>query len=238
MIICILNSGTGSRLSKFTQYMPKGLVPLNETTTILGRQLTIFQKFGHFNHVITTGYLNGKIQEYIKNFFPNLLVNFLYSENFSTTNYITSLELLREKYKDEIIIIHGDIVFEESVARDLLDAKNSVVVIDSTLPLPEKDFKARIKNGRVVEIGIDLFGPDCFACQPVYHLVQKDWNIWQDSIHNFCSIGMNNVYAENAFNVISSLVDLYPLDVQGRFCMEVDNEDDLNLVMRRLGGNA
>jgi len=90
-----------------------------------------------------------------------------------------------------------------------------------------KDFKARVKNGRVIEIGIDVFGPDCYACQPLYHLRKQDWNIWQLEIQKFCKNGNESVYAENALNEVSTTMELYPFDVDGRLCMEIDNEADL-----------
>jgi phosphoenolpyruvate phosphomutase len=110
-----------------------------------------------------------------------------------------------------------------------------MVVIDSTLPLPEKDFKARIKDGKVVEIGIDVFGHDCYACQPFYHLHKEAWNAWQAAISDFCDKGKNTVYAEEALNTILETLNLYPLDIQGRFCMEIDNEEDLAKARVKMG---
>jgi NDP-sugar pyrophosphorylase family protein len=67
MNICILNSGFGSRLKKYTAEMPKRLVPLNDNYSILSKQIDIFGSLGGFNYVVTTGYLDGMIQEYLKN---------------------------------------------------------------------------------------------------------------------------------------------------------------------------
>jgi len=230
MDICILNSGFGSRLKKYTTKMPKGLVPLNDNDSILSKQIDIFRLLDDFNYVITTGYLDGMIQEYIKNRYPKLDVNYLFNEKYESTNYITSLHLLDADYKDSIILLHGDLVFEKSVASDVVNSNKSVVIIDSSLPLPEKDFKAKVVDGKVVAIGVDLFGDNCFACQPFYHLKKKDWNIWQKEITHFCDEGITDVYGENALNAISDKIDLFPFDVKGRLCKEIDNEEDLTSV--------
>lgn len=234
MNICILNSGFGSRLKKYTESKPKGLVSLTADETLLSWQVKTLSSIGDYTYHITTGYLNGMIQSYMAARFPGISVTYTPNLRYATTNYITSLELLRGRCDDELILLHGDLLFEESVAKDVLTSSKSIVVIDSTLPLPEKDFKARIKDGRVVEIGIDVFGPDCYACQPFYHLTKQDWNIWQDEIHSFCTQGIELVYAENALNNVSDQMQLYPFDIHGRFCMEVDNEDDLIKARREL----
>ena len=236
MDICILNSGFGSRLKKYTQFVPKGLVPLDGSTTILSRQLSILNMFGEHRYALTTGYLDGEIQRYLHVHFPDLKTEYFVNTRYAETNYITSLLLLEPRFQSELVLMHGDLVFEHSVVKDILESPRSVVVVDSTLPLPEKDFKARIKDGKVVEIGIHVFGDDCFACQPLYHLTKKDWNTWQTTISEYCARGEESVYAENALNSVSSRMDLYPLDVKGRLCMEIDNEADL-LSARKLMEN-
>lgn len=225
--ICILNSGFGSRLKKYTETKPKGLVPLSENQTLLGLQLETLNTLGNHIYCITTGYLDGMIQAYIEQSFSQLEVSYFVNKRYANTNYITSLDLLYDTFKDEIVLLHGDLVFEKSVAKDVLSSSKSVVVIDSTLPLPKKDFKARVKDGKIVEIGVDVFGPDCYACQPFYSLSKKDWSIWQDEIRSFCTQGKESVYAEDALNSVMDLVDLYPLDIKGRLCMEIDDENDL-----------
>ncbi len=227
MDICIMNSGFGSRLKKYTQDVPKGMVPLDDGTTILSRQLEILRKSGNHRYVITTGYLDGMIQGYLGKQFPDLDITYLVNTRYASTNYIASLELLNGLFVDSIILLHGDLVFEESVARDIIDSPFSTVAVDSSLPLPAKDFKARIHEGKVIEIGIDVFGTDCLACQPMYRLTKGDWNRWQQEIHTFCARGEESVYAEHALNRISSQLDIRPLDVKGRLCMEIDNEEDL-----------
>lgn len=227
MDICILNSGFGSRLERYTRDTPKGLIPLKGSETILGRQIRLLSTTGEHRFVITTGYLANMIDQYIPDTYPGLNVSFKHNIRYSATNYITSMDLLKDSYTDDLVLLHGDLVFEQSVARDVIGSAHSVVVIDSTLPLPEKDFKARIKQGKVVEIGVNVFGPDCYACQPLYHLMKQDWNLWQQEIHDFCIRGNDTVYAEEALNAISDRMELYPLDVTGRLCMEIDNEADL-----------
>ena len=45
--------------------------------------------------------------------------------------------------------MHGDLVFEDKVLKSVLANKKSCMVVSSTTPLPEKDFKAVIENDKI-----------------------------------------------------------------------------------------
>ncbi len=86
-------------------------------------------------------------------------------------------------------LLHGDLVLEPSVMSDLPHRRKSCVAVDASAPLPEKDFKARITDNRVKAIGIEYFGADCVACQPIYHMQKKDMLLWLEQIKRFCANG-------------------------------------------------
>ena len=96
------------------------------------------------------------LKKYIKEKYPDLKVTFVHNLLFSSTNYIYSIYLARNELDDDIVLMHGDLVFSDEVLEGVLNQAQSCVVVDSTIELPEKDFKAVIKNGRVSMIGIDL----------------------------------------------------------------------------------
>lgn len=234
MIAIILNSGKGSRLKELTQDNNKCLVNLDDNTTILSKQIDTLLQVGIEDIIITTGYLQDNIINYINSKYKNNNIKFVYNELYDSTNYIVSLERLIDLKFNDVVLMHGDLVFEKSVLFDIINSDTSSVVIDSTKSLPEKDFKAKILNNRVKEIGINISGIDCFACQPLYHLLEEDWTLWQKEIHKFCISENTNVYAENALNQITNKLEITPLDVLGRLCMEVDTKEDLEQVQKEL----
>jgi phosphoenolpyruvate phosphomutase len=117
--------------------------------------------------------------------------------------------------------------------RDLLISTESCIAVDSALPLPEKDFKARLESGRVKAVGIEFFGSDCVACQPIYHMRKNDMLMWLDEIERFCASGERNVYAEKALNNITDKAALFTVELGGRLCNEIDNTEDLNIISSR-----
>lgn len=225
----VLNSGKGSRLKELTTTRPKGLVNLDDEATLLSRQIDLLLSCGIDDIIITTGYLEEQFKSYLGKRYPNLSIRFVYNELYATTNYIVSLDKLHDiDFDDSLLMMHGDLVFSREVLQALIDQPSSSVVIDTAAPIPEKDFKARLgSDGLVKEIGINVFGKGCFACQPLYKLSHEDWRCWQKVIRSFCKAGTTHVYAEDALNSILEHLPLRAYDVKSSLCMEVDDQKDL-----------
>ena len=229
----ILNSGLGSRMGYFTSEHPKCMTEVNGMETILSRQLTQLANAGIEEVVMTTGLFDNILVEYCKSLELPLKYTFVKNPVFRETNYIYSIYCAREYLVDDILLMHGDLVFENEVLDRVIESEESCMTVSSTLPLPEKDFKAVIKDGKVVKVGIEFFN-QAMAAQPLYHLKKKDWKIWLERIEKFCESGNTKCYAENAFNEVSDACEIFALDVKNLLCNEIDNPEDLAVVSSRV----
>lgn len=225
----ILNSGMGTRLGNLTKKNPKSLVKIYDNETIFSRAISILSNYGVDEFIITTGYLNNVLEDYATKTFPNVNFKFIHNSVYDKTNYIKSMDLI-PKINNDIILLHGDLVFSEITVHNIISSDKSCVVVDSTIPIPKDDFKAKIENNRIKYIGVDYFDEGAVACQPFYKLKNKDWKIWKNKIHEFCENNQTNVYAENALNQITDELIIHPLDLKGLLCMEVDTKEDLKRV--------
>lgn len=229
----ILNSGLGSRMGDITKNHPKCMTDISDIDTILSRQLKLLKNNGINDIVITTGYYDQVLIDYCNNLDLELNIEFINNPIYRDTNYIYSIYCARLYLNDDIVLMHGDLVYEDSVLKDILYESNSVMTISSTLPLPEKDFKAVVENNHIIKVGINYFD-NAYAAQPLYKLNKKDWQIWLNSIIRFCENNNTKVYAENAFNEVSDECLIYPYDVKNRLCNEIDNPEDLENVKKRI----
>ena len=183
--------------------------------------------------VVTTGYFDKVLVEYCKTLALPLNIEFVLNPSYDCTNYIYSIYCARDILKDEdILLLHGDMVFQKDVLEKVLATGNSCMTVSSTVELPQKDFKAVLKDGKIVAVGIEFF-ENAVAAQPMYKLLKQDWNIWLSRICTYCENGTVKCYAENALNEVSDQMYLLPLDVQDSLCNEVDNEEDLRVVSER-----
>lgn len=229
----ILNSGLGHRMGVLTSEHPKCMTEISATDTILSRQLKLIVAAGIKEVVMTTGYFDEILVQYCNSL--NLPLNFTFVNNplYAETNYIYSIYCAREYLDDDILLMHGDLVFEYSVLEDLLAFSKSCMKVSSTIALPEKDFKAVVHNGRVEKVGIEYF-TDSMEAQALYKLNREDWKLWLNEIVAFCETNNRKCYAENAFNGVSDKCAIYAYDVKNRLCSEIDTPEDLKMVSERL----
>jgi cytidyltransferase-like protein len=230
----ILNSGLGSRMGVITNEHPKCMTEISFKNTILSRQLRMLASFGVEEVVMTTGYYDKVLVDYCNALHLPLKYTFVNNPLYDKTNYIYSIYCAKDALKDDdIILMHGDLVFESRVMEAVIDNENSCMVVSSTLPLPEKDFKAVIRDGRIEKVGINFFD-NAMAAQPLYKIKKEDWLVWLANIEKFCENDNRKVYAENAFNEVSDKCKIYPCDVQDMLCSEIDTPEDLKVVSQKV----
>lgn len=230
----ILNSGLGHRMGSITDTHPKCMTEISSDNTILSRQLKKLAAFGVNQVVMTTGYYNNILEEYCNGLHLPIRFTFVNNPIYDKTNYIFSIYCAKDLLKDDdVILMHGDLVFEPLVLEAILKRDVSCMAVSSTLPLPDKDFKAVIKDGRIEKVGIEFFD-NAMAAQPLYKILKEDWLVWLENIEKFCESDNRNCYAENAFNEVSDRCRIYPVDIKDMLCAEIDTPQDLEVVSARV----
>ena len=229
----ILNSGLGSRMGVLTSEHPKCMTEISGNETILSRQLRQIADAGIEEVVMTTGAFDSVLVNYCQSLELPLHITFVKNPVYAETNYIYSIYCAKEYLDDDILLMHGDLVFENEVFDRVVNHEGSCMTVSSTLPLPEKDFKAVICDGKVVKVGIDFFN-EAMAAQPLYKLTRESWQKWLEKIVAFCEADNRKVYAENALNELDGAAGIDSLDVGNMLCSEIDNPEDLAVVSAKL----
>ena len=230
----ILNSGMGRRMGALTSEQPKCMTEISARETILSRQLRLLGEAGVEEAVITTGYFDRELMDYCRSLRTELSISFVRNPRFAETNYIYSIYLARDQLRgQEILLMHGDLVFEASVLEDVISSPDSCMKVSSTLPLPEKDFKAVVRDGLVKRVGVEYF-EEAVEAQALYHLMPGEWDLWLTKITEMCESGETSCYAEEALNRLEGTCRIRALDVENRLCAEIDTPEDLAAVSARL----
>ena len=114
MIALILSGGEGKRLKPLTDYVPKSLIPLNNTP-IIEWQIRYFKKFGINEFVICAGYKSEQI------------INYLDSKNILRTKIHYSIEKIplgtggaikkasRFIHEKNFFVVNGDVITDLNV---------------------------------------------------------------------------------------------------------------------------
>ncbi len=235
----IFNSGMGSRMGKSTRLKPKCMTALYNAETIFARQIRILSACGIEEFVVTTGPFADQIEAQAaacQRYDPGLRFIFVPNPRYRTTNYIVSMYLVRAYLDTDLLLLHGDLVFNEGLVREMLsDQSKSLCLFHEDKILPRKDFKAQFCDGILQKVSVRIFGTDCYAFQPLYKLDADAVRIWRDRVGLFVESGRNQVYAEEALNEVASDMNIHGMSYKPHYIDEIDNEEDYFRVSGEIG---
>lgn len=107
---------------------------------------------GIYEVVITTGPFESELVDYCQELELPVHVTYVKNPEYMDTNYIYSIYCARKWLDDDLVLMHGDLVFENEAFDRVLESSCSCMAVSSSLDLPQKDFKAVIKDGMITEV--------------------------------------------------------------------------------------
>lgn len=222
----IFNSGLGHRMGDETKTHHKSMTKLKNGETIFHRQIRLLSAEGVKDFLITTGPFEEQLKGEAADF-PELNFTFVRNDIYDKTNYIYSMYLAREHMNDDLLFLHGDLVFNRKLVHDVLNCEDqNTATVNFKKALPEKDFKGRVQDGKVVEVSIKIFDEDCFAFQPFYKMQKATASAWIGKVVEFIHKGEDKCYAENALNEIFPALNVRAFSYEDYYIDEIDNMDD------------
>lgn len=150
----ILAAGQGQRLRPDTDELPKTLLPVTGTETILDTIVRGLAEVGVTDLAITVGHAAGKIREHAPVLEERYGVTVEIVDNDKPHwNNAYSLWTAREAYKAGALLVNGDTVHPTSIERNLLAAAETdprlLLALDDHKTLTEEAMKVRVGPGGV-----------------------------------------------------------------------------------------
>lgn len=99
----ILAAGSGTRLKKYTENLPKGMLSFMGKT-IIERQIETYRACGIDDIVIVRGFAADKIAYNGVKYYTN--------EKYASTNMVESLMKAKEEFTEDVIVSYSDILFD------------------------------------------------------------------------------------------------------------------------------
>ena len=109
----ILAAGQGTRLKKYTQNLPKGMLEFMGKT-IIERQIGMYRKCDINDIIIVRGFAADKITYSGVKYYTN--------DDFANTNMVESLMAAKNEFDDDVIVSYSDILFEEKMLKAMIDS--------------------------------------------------------------------------------------------------------------------
>ncbi len=126
----ILAAGAGTRLQPLTDNTPKCLVEV-QGKPLLQYELEALDRAGVRHCVLVVGYLSEQVQRQFGHKFGNVQLSYVINERFQETNNLYSLWLAREHLDADVLLLEGDLLFEEELLADLRGTSHpDVAVVD------------------------------------------------------------------------------------------------------------
>ena len=156
MQLIVLSAGKGSRLPKKFRKKPKCLVEIKNKPLLLYNS-NFFNKFT--NKIIVSGYKDNHLKKIAKKIgFGNIK-----NEKYSSTNMVYSLFLTKKIIKEDVVVVYGDVIFNENIFK-LLKLKKDILPVNvnwlknwkKRMPIKKVLDDAEnliIKKGKLSEIG-------------------------------------------------------------------------------------
>ncbi|MFT3683173.1 MAG: sugar phosphate nucleotidyltransferase [Ferruginibacter sp.] len=117
-------AGAGTKLRPHTYTQPKALIPL-AGKTVLSIIIDQLHEAGINDFIFIVGYLGDKIQDFVKEHYPQLNCHFIYQNERHGTAH--AIDLAREIVgKDEVFIVLGDTIAEYNV-KEVIDSPFSML---------------------------------------------------------------------------------------------------------------
>lgn len=220
--IVILAAGIGSRLRPLTEDMPKCMADV-AGEKIIERQIRILKK--SFNNInVVVGYQREKLIPLLNG------VKIVINENYETTNNMYSLYLAKKNIPEEngLIILNGDIVFDENVVEILKNSENENVVLIKEGEYFEESMKITVDNsGKINGISKKISKEDAFGTSIDFYRFSKNAKDKLFEIIESIIATDKTQWTEVAVNQLFEKVDVYPLNIHNNRWYEIDTGDDL-----------
>ena len=153
----ILAAGQGTRLKKYTENLPKGMLTFMGKT-IISRQIEMYRKCGIEDIIVVRGFAAEKISYEGVRYYTN--------EDYANTNMVESLMTAKTEFDEDMLVSYSDILFEEEMLRTMMKASaDYVVAVDDNWKEYWKKRYGRIdydteslsidENNHIVELGLE-----------------------------------------------------------------------------------
>lgn len=226
----ILAAGRGKRLRPLTDKVPKCLLEV-ANIPLIEYQIRNLLENGIEDIVICAGYKRGKIKIFCQKIFPSVNIKIVENADFLDTNNMYSLYLCRQYLDRDIILMNGDVIFDEAIIRKLRSESDSCVCVDRKVYAGES-MKIVVEKGFVRDISKAISPAKSYGVSiDVYKINEKDLAILNLNLQRIIEVEEKlNQWTEVLLQKLFQKGEVLakPLDIGNSKWVEIDTYDDLN----------
>lgn len=230
----ILAAGTGTRLRPLTEEVPKPLVEV-AGRSLLARSIDALRSAGVGRFVIVAGHRAASVARFLDREYPELDAELLYNHRYAESNNAVSVHLAaRALAGGRMLLIDGDLLFEPSIARDLLagPSRGARLVVRRSESLGEEEVKVELDaRGTICTIGKELemsrsFGESIGMALFDRRTTARFFATLEERLAG--AAGPGEFYEASIQQMIDEGVEIGIVETGERYGIEIDTLDDLD----------
>ena len=245
----ILAAGMGTRLLPLTRTQPKCLVNV-AGKPMMAYQLDSLRVAGIEECTIVVGHMSESVRNIFGSNYRGVRLSYVENTNYDTTNNLCSLWQARMEFKDDLLLLESDLVFDDQLICELIRVDDpNVAVVDRFRP--GMDGSVIVADGGAVK-ALVLKSEQSHGFD--YSSALKTVNIYRLSketligtilseMEKFLAEGRTDQYYESVFASLigSNRMDMSVMETGNMHWAEIDTLDDLreaeNMLQTANSGN-
>lgn len=226
----ILAAGFGSRLKERTKSQPKGFLQI-EGQTLIERSINNLFLAGIKKVYIGTGYLSEVYEEFSEKFDS---IETLKNEKFASTGSMYTLYNLKEKIKEDFLLLESDLLYEVDALKELLEDKKEDIILASGKTNSNDEVYIQVDYKNYLE----AMSKDKSKLNSIYAelvgITKISYNRFQDMCKIFENILDEKIDYEYILVYSSKENPYFVKKVTDLVWCEIDDEDHLNRALIKI----
>lgn len=231
----ILAAGLSNRISDVTKnQIPKCLLEVGGIT-ILENCLNRLWEIGVSKAVIVVGHLQDKIIDKIGYTYKSFPVEYVFANEYLSTNNIVSFYCAREHFNEDAFLIEADVFFNYSTLSKISGGKYNMAVVSKYEPGMRGTFVEG--EGFIDKMILNSSGgADLFKTVNIYYLKKEFLEKCIDPLKNLIEMGYTHLYYEQVFSNLIAAGEIFKTHITNEWA-EIDTAEDLQKAQYRYGNS-
>ena len=227
----ILAAGKGTRLLPHTKDTPQCLLPVGGKP-MLQHQAEALKKAGIKGITVIGGYLAAKVETYAK----SLGLHFILHPFFDVSGNALTLWSAKEEMKQGCIFLYSDIIFEETIIRDLLKEKGDIILLIAKDNLRDESEKVVEGDGKIISISKDNKKGQNGEFTGIVSLSKKGASQLIEALGELAKTSINVSMIEVFSAMLAKGIEIKACDVKKAHYVDVDFPQDVEKAEKMLRG--
>jgi len=222
----ILAAGVGSRLKELTKNIPKCLLNLNNSTTILDFQISTLIKFADLDY--SDNFVVGGYKFESLKYLEDKGINLIFNPKYKDWNNIYSFYLIKENVSNNFYLLNGDTIYHPDILKNLVNTdSNTYFVVDNVKILGKEEMKVLIKNNRILKFGKNIQSRESDGEYiGVAKFNKNDAKVIFNKIEDLINEEETGIWYELAINKVLDKIIAKPIYTNRLLWIEIDTKED------------